>query len=46
MFQWFVDGRKNFTGPRVDITIDALDTVPTREERESSMHEKELAGRG
>ncbi|OQD93259.1 hypothetical protein PENSOL_c034G08056 [Penicillium solitum] len=46
VFQWFVDGRKNFTGPRVDITIDALDTVPTREERESSMHEKELAGRG
>ncbi|CRL21678.1 Amino acid/polyamine transporter I [Penicillium camemberti] len=46
VFQWFVDGRKNFTGPRVDITIDALDTVPTREELESSMHEKELAGRG
>ncbi|KAJ5394448.1 Amino acid/polyamine transporter I [Penicillium crustosum] len=46
VFQWFVDGRKNFTGPRVDITIDALDTVPTREELDSSMHEKELAGRG
>ncbi|KAJ9486385.1 hypothetical protein VN97_g6953 [Penicillium thymicola] len=46
VFQWFVDGRKNFTGPRVDISIDALDTVPTREEFESGMHEKELASRG
>lgn len=46
VFQWFVDGSKNFTGPRTDITIDALDTVPAREEMESSMHEKELSGRG
>ncbi|KAJ5855027.1 hypothetical protein N7534_007570 [Penicillium rubens] len=41
VFQWFVDGRKNFTGPRVDITLDALDTMPTREEVETpNMHEK------
>jgi hypothetical protein len=34
-------GRKNFTGPRVDITLDALDTMPTREEVETpNMHEK------
>ncbi|KAJ5822612.1 Amino acid/polyamine transporter I [Penicillium robsamsonii] len=46
VFQWFVDGRKNFTGPRVDITIDALDTVHTREEIEPSMDEKKFAGRG
>ncbi|KAJ5166280.1 uncharacterized protein N7482_005061 [Penicillium canariense] len=39
IFQWFVDGRKNFTGPRVDITIDALDTMPTHEE-EPTTHEK------
>ena len=40
VFQWFVDGRKNFTGPRVDITLDALDTVPTREETEPNTQEK------
>jgi hypothetical protein len=45
VFQWFVDGRKNFTGPRVDIALDALDTVPTREEMEPSMDEKKLSGR-
>ncbi|KAI2787256.1 hypothetical protein POX_f07619 [Penicillium oxalicum] len=27
VFQWFVDGRKNFTGPRVDVTLDAVDTT-------------------
>ncbi|KAJ5783973.1 uncharacterized protein N7518_009650 [Penicillium psychrosexuale] len=43
VFQWFVDGSKNFTGPRADI-LDALDTVPTIEEVQP-MHEKELAGR-
>ncbi|CAG8055373.1 unnamed protein product [Penicillium nalgiovense] len=40
VFQWFVDGRKNFTGPRTDITLDALDTMPTREEFDPNMHEK------
>jgi hypothetical protein len=39
VFQWFIDGRKNFTGPRVDVTLDALDTVPTHEE-EPAVHEK------
>ncbi|KAJ5825375.1 hypothetical protein N7474_002513 [Penicillium riverlandense] len=28
VFQWVVDGRKNFTGPRVDLAIEALDTLP------------------
>ncbi|KAJ5778816.1 Amino acid/polyamine transporter I [Penicillium paradoxum] len=42
VFQWIVDGRKNFTGPRVDITLDALD-APMREEIDPSKHEKELA---
>ncbi|CAG8933562.1 unnamed protein product [Penicillium salamii] len=40
VFQWIVDGRKNFTGPRIDMTIDALDIMPTRQELESDMHEK------
>ena len=39
VFQWFIDGRKNFTGPRVDITLDALDAVPAHEE-EPTIHEK------
>ncbi|KAJ5242036.1 uncharacterized protein N7469_000363 [Penicillium citrinum] len=30
-FQWVVDGRKNFTGPRIDLAIDALDTTPTND---------------
>ncbi|KAJ5325263.1 Amino acid/polyamine transporter I [Penicillium brevicompactum] len=40
VFQWIVDGRKNFTGPRVDMSIDALDAVPTREDTGPNVHEK------
>ena len=25
--QWFVDGRKNFTGPRVDMGLEVLEAV-------------------
>jgi hypothetical protein len=39
VFQWFIDGRKNFTGPRVNVTLDALDTMPTHDE-EPTIHEK------
>lgn len=39
VFQWFIDGRKNFTGPRVDITLDALDALPVHE-AERTIHEK------
>jgi choline transport protein len=28
--QWFVDGRKNFTGPRADMGIEVLEAMPTR----------------
>ncbi|KAJ6113388.1 hypothetical protein N7523_006705 [Penicillium sp. IBT 18751x] len=31
VFQWFVDGRKNYTGPRIDLALDGLDTMPTHE---------------
>lgn len=27
VFQWIVDGRKNFTGPRVNLTGETVDTV-------------------
>jgi hypothetical protein len=33
-FQWIVDGRKNFTGPRVDVDVLAgvIEEVPTHTE--------------
>ncbi|OQD75810.1 hypothetical protein PENDEC_c006G01890 [Penicillium decumbens] len=31
VFQWFIDGRKNYTGPRIDLAMDGLDTMPTHE---------------
>ncbi|KAJ5980553.1 hypothetical protein N7481_007851 [Penicillium waksmanii] len=38
-FQWIVDGRKNFTGPRIDFATDALDTMHTND-TEATHHEK------
>ncbi|KAJ5722217.1 hypothetical protein N7488_000252, partial [Penicillium malachiteum] len=29
VFQWIVDGRKNFTGPRIDLGVDSVDTAHT-----------------
>ncbi|KAJ5092463.1 hypothetical protein NUU61_007333 [Penicillium alfredii] len=40
VFQWIVDGRKNFTGPRVDFAIDALDTTPREADSEQRTSEK------
>ncbi|KAF9734720.1 hypothetical protein PMIN06_008034 [Paraphaeosphaeria minitans] len=31
-FQWFVDGRKNFTGPRTDMGIEALEAVQSNQQ--------------
>lgn len=28
VLQWVVDGRKNFTGPRVDLAVEGLHTLP------------------
>ncbi|KAJ5908278.1 hypothetical protein N7495_000960 [Penicillium taxi] len=39
VFQWIVDGRKNFTGPRSDMTIDALDN-PSAQDEEVQIYEK------
>ncbi|KAJ5865405.1 Amino acid/polyamine transporter I [Penicillium soppii] len=44
VFQWMVDGRKNFAGPRIDMNIDALDSVSMREETEPNIHEKGRIG--
>ncbi|KAJ5709725.1 hypothetical protein N7493_010016 [Penicillium malachiteum] len=30
-FQWIVDGRKNFTGPRIDLGVDGVDAAHTTE---------------
>jgi choline transport protein len=29
--QWFVDGRKNFTGPRHDVNMEVLDAVQSEQ---------------
>lgn len=34
--QWFVDGRKNFTGPRSDFDIEILEAVPVDQRHDSS----------
>ncbi|KAJ5248811.1 hypothetical protein N7468_000262 [Penicillium chermesinum] len=28
VFQWIVDGRKNFTGPRIDLGVDGAEVIP------------------
>lgn len=38
-FQWIVDGRKNFTGPRIDLGVDGGDHLPA-ERDDSHGHEK------
>lgn len=32
VFQWFIDGRKNYTGPKIDIDEHVLVAAPTLEE--------------
>jgi len=35
VFQWFIDGRKNYTGPKVDIDHHVLVATPTVEGHEA-----------
>jgi hypothetical protein len=30
-FQWFIDGRKNFTGPRADLGLEVLEAMKSHE---------------
>jgi choline transport protein len=30
-FQWFIDGRKNFTGPKADMGIEVLEALKSHE---------------
>ena len=43
IFQWIVDGRKNFTGPRGDMTIDGLNTLVSEQESGPISKEKETS---
>ena len=43
-FQWFIDGRKNFTGPKADMGIEVLEALKTQETNEATTdptHSKE-----
>lgn len=39
-FQWFVDGRKNFTGPRTDMSLEVLEALQSNDQAPG------LSGRG
>ena len=36
--QWFVDGRKNFTGPRADMSLEVLEAMKTNESPRAPAH--------
>jgi hypothetical protein len=36
--QWFVDGRKNFTGPRADMSLEVLEAMKTNESPQAPAH--------
>ena len=35
--QWFVDGRKNFTGPRAELSMEVLEAMKTNEPSAASI---------
>ena len=49
MVQWYVDGMKNFTGPRIDVDalqngeVVGMDPVSSSEEGSSSQLDKDLS---
>jgi choline transport protein len=49
MVQWYVDGKKNFTGPRIDVDalqngeVVGMDPVSSSEEGSSSQLDKDLS---
>jgi choline transport protein len=49
MVQWYVDGKKNFTGPRIDVDalqngeVVGMDPVSSSEEGSSSHLDKDLS---
>ncbi len=41
--QWFVDGRKNFTGPRADMSLEVLEAMKSNEASAPPYHDPKLA---
>jgi choline transport protein len=40
-FQWFIDGRKNFTGPRAEMGLEVLEAMKSNEHNyEEPVHAK------
>lgn len=42
--QWFVDGRKNFTGPRADMSLEVLEAMKTNNSNTPAVIDAKLAG--
>lgn len=40
-FQWFVDGRKNFTGPRADMGLEVLEAMKSNEPMQDSTNTRQ-----
>lgn len=43
-FQWFIDGRKNFTGPRTDMGLEVLEAMKSNEQPEADTRHVKVAG--
>jgi hypothetical protein len=43
-FQWFVDGRKNFTGPRTDMGLEVLEAMKSQEQGPAEPRHPKVAG--
>ncbi|KAF1942893.1 amino acid transporter [Clathrospora elynae] len=43
-FQWFVDGRKNFTGPRSDTGLEVLEGMKSQEQDDAESRHLKVAG--
>jgi len=43
-FQWFIDGRKNFTGPRADVDLEILEAMQTNEPSDATHQHSKLGG--
>jgi choline transport protein len=43
-FQWIIDGRKNFTGPRSDMGLEVLEAMRTQESSGPGTRHVKIAG--
>jgi choline transport protein len=43
-FQWIIDGRKNFTGPRNDMGLEVLEAMKSHEQPEVDTAHVKVAG--